>query len=144
MSKGSEVLIYIFVFSTLPQRAHICRIIQNLLQHALVNYSLFSHSILFLVVFDSILVSTGRPTNSSRKTEIINLDQEGVTCKDLEEYPWKIYGALGFNMGSLPVICGGRDESGPIVNQCHRLESGKWQPFANLTQGYLYTILGLL
>ena len=90
------------------------------------------------MVFDSILVSTGRPTNSSTKTEIINLGQEGVTCKDLEEYPWQIYGALGFNMGSLPVICGGRDESGPIVNQCHRLESGKWQPFATLTQGYVY------
>jgi hypothetical protein len=94
------------------------------------------------VAFDSILVSTGtagRYTNSSTKTEIINLDQEGVTCKDLEEYPLNIYGALGFNMGSLPVICGGRDASGPIVpGQCHRLESGKWQPFVNLTQGYVY------
>ena len=90
------------------------------------------------MAFDSILVSTGRPTTIS--TEIINLDQEGVTCKDLEDYPGKIYGALGFNMGSLPVICGGRDESGPIVNQCHRLESGKWQPFVNLTQGYVYTL----
>ena len=88
----------------------------------------------FLVAFDSILVSTGRPTAT---TEIINLDQEGVTCQDLEEYPWKIYGALGFNMGSLPVICGGREESGPIVNQCLRLESGRWQPFVNLTQGYV-------
>ena len=112
--------------------------------HFKLNHTYFSHSILFLVVFDSILVSTGRPTNSSRKTEIINLDQEGVTCKDLEEYPLNIYGALGFNMGSMPVICGGRDESGPIVNQCHRLESGKWKPFAILTQGYLYTIISLL
>ena len=92
------------------------------------------------MALDSILVSTGGPIDFSTKTEIINLDQEGVTCKDLEEYPLNIYGALGFNMGSLPVICGGRDALEPIVpGQCHRLESGKWQPFVNLTQGYVYT-----
>ena len=88
-----------------------------------------------------ILVSTGYVYNgnyplTTTKTEIINTDNSGLTCKDLEEYPLQIYGALGFNMGSLPVICGGKDESGQIVNQCYRLESGKWQPFANLTQGY--------
>ena len=87
-----------------------------------------------------ILVSTGYPLSSATKTEIINTDNSGLTCKDLEEYPLQIQGAVGFNMGSLPVICGGYElyESGPTYpNQCHRLETGKWQPFANLTQGYV-------
>ena len=89
------------------------------------------------------MVSTGKPTNSTTKTEIISLDQEGVTCKNLEEYPFQINGAVGFYMGSSPVICGGYDWGSPWYNQklanhqCHRMESGKWKPFANLTQGYV-------
>ena len=83
-----------------------------------------------------ILVSTGYPPSSATKTEIINTDNSGLTCKDLEEYPLQIDQAVGFNMGSLPVICGGYDGS-TILNQCHRMESGKWQPFANLAQVYV-------
>ena len=92
--------------------------------------------LLFLETFD-ILVSTGYPLDSATKTtEIINIDNDGSTCKDLEEYPLTIQGAVGFNMGSMPVICGGYDGS-TYVNQCHRMESGKWQSFANLVQGYV-------
>ena len=91
----------------------------------------------FLVDFGSILVSTGFPYSSATKTtEIIDIDNGGLTCKDLEEYPWKIYGALGFNMGSLPVICGG-DDGSAYLNQCFRMESGIWKPFVNLAQGYV-------
>ena len=95
-----------------------------------------------------ILVSTGSPRGSATKTtEMINIDNEVLTshvnCKDLDDYPLKIDGAVGSNMGSFPVLCGGRDDSGPhgfagSVNQCHRLESGKWEPFANLTEKYIY------
>ena len=98
------------------------------------NYFLFSET------FD-ILVSTGYPLDSATKTtEIINIDDDSSTCKDLGEYPLKIQGAVGFNMGSMPVICGGYDGS-TYVNQCHQLESGKWQSFANLVQGYVLYLL---
>ena len=92
-----------------------------------------------LVGFGSILVSTGFPYSSATKTtEIINIDNGGLTCKDLEEYPLQIQGGVGFSMGSLPVICGGYDRSTSTTdNQCYRLESGKWKPFANLVQGYV-------
>ena len=89
------------------------------------------------MAFDSILVSTGYPFSSATTTEIINTDNSGLTCKDLEEYPLQIEGAVGFNMGSLPVICGGYISGPTYSNRCHRLETGKWQPFANLTQGYV-------
>ena len=95
------------------------------------NYFLFSET------FD-ILVSTGYPLDSATKTtEIINIDDDSSTCKDLGEYPLKIQGAVGFNMGSMPVICGGRLDGLTYSNQCHRMESGIWKPFANLAQGYV-------
>ena len=83
-----------------------------------------------------IFVSTGYPRSPATKTEIINTDNSGLTCKDLEDYLSEVYGAVGFNMDSLPVICAGYDGS-TYLNQCHRMESGKWQPFANLAQGYV-------
>ena len=90
-----------------------------------------------------ILVSTGSPASSAtKKTEIINTDNSGLSCKDLEEYPIQVSGAVGSNLGSMPIICGGAS-NWTSVNQCHRLESGKWQNFANLTQAYVY-ITGLL
>ena len=104
---------------------------------------LFSFNKFFSVPL--ILVSTGSPVVSATKTEIINIENNGLTCKDLEDYPLQVYGAVGSNMGSSPVICGGRDQSNwASVIQCHRLESGKWQHFASLTQAYVYTLLGLL
>ena len=75
---------------------------------------------------------------TAKKAEIINTDNSGLTCKNLEEYPLDTTDSVGFNMGSLPVICGGYDYSTyTTTKQCHRMESEKWQPFANLTQGYV-------
>ena len=95
---------------------------------------------IFFFSVPMILVSTGDPRSFATKTEIINIDNSGLTCKDLEEYPLQTYGAVGFNMGSLPVICVGNRYDGSkysVSNQCHRMESGKWKPFANLAQGYV-------
>ena len=106
-------------------------------------FELFRLFSFFFFSVPLILVSTGSPSISSTKTEIINIDNKGLTCKDLEEYPLQIDGAVGFNMGSLPVICGGIVNVGIVpVIQCYRMESGKWQPFANLTQKYVF-ITGL-
>ena len=80
----------------------------------------------------NILVSTGLPYSSSRKTEIINLKNDGLTIEDCGYYPLEIDGAVGANMGSFPAICGGR-ESGSSVNQCYKLVAGEWQQFATMT-----------
>ena len=83
------------------------------------------------MAFDSILVSTGYPLSSAIKTEIINTDNDGLTCKDLEEYPLQIARAVGFNMASfngfngenmasLPVICGGKWTGHTNPTQCYR------------------------
>ena len=93
-----------------------------------------------------ILVSTGNPRSSATKTEIINLDNESLTCQDLEDFPLAIQGAVGSNTGSFPVICGGWNGSVPVgsVKQCYKLKSGRWQHFANLTQGYKYIWFALI
>ena len=91
-----------------------------------------------LVAFDSILVSTGYPRSSATNTsEVINTDNSSLTCKDLGEYPLQVRGAVGFNMASLPVICGGWDQSNTYTTQCYQMESGKRKVFANLAQGYV-------
>ena len=103
----------------------------------------FSGSIMPFFAVSKILVSTGSPRNSATKTtEIINLNNENLTCQDLEDYPLKISGAVGVNMGSSPVICEGWTGS-KSVNQCHRLVAGRWQHFANITQRYILYLLGL-
>ena len=66
------------------------------------------------------------------KTEIINIENSNVTCQDLEDFPLQTQGAVGSNIGSSPVICGGSNK-----NACYRLESGKWHHFAYLLQGYV-------
>ena len=73
------------------------------------------------------------------KTEIINIENSNVTCQDLEDFPLQTLGAVGSNIGSSPVICGGNNK-----NACYRLESGKWHHFAYLLQGYVCIISGLL
>ena len=96
------------------------------------------------MAYDSILVSTGFPYSSStRKTEIIYIDNGGLICKDFEEYPLQIQGAVGGNMGSVPVICGGSNGSTMVgtFNQCYRLRSGKWKPFANLVQRFVVMLV---
>ena len=94
-----------------------------------------------------ILVSTGYQNyggtgwnfDPATKTEIINIENSNVTCQDLEDFPYEIQGAVGSNIGSSPVICGGNNK-----NACYRLESGKWHHFAYLLQGYVCIISGLL
>ena len=85
-----------------------------------------------------ILVSTGFPWNSATTTtEIINLENESLTCQDLGNYPIEMDSAVGFNIGSFLVICGGYDGSASL-SQCHRLLAGEWQQFATMTWGRAY------
>ena len=96
--------------------------------HSLVtgsNYSSFNQG-------STILVATGYPRSSAQKTEVINL-KDNSKCQDVEDFPLEISSAVGSYLGSFPVICGGWDWS-LSLNQCHRLESGIWKPFATLAQ----------
>ena len=112
-----------------------CNILMWIVHNFLIQYSLF-----FAV--STILVSTGAPTGDPRSyatqtSEVINLEDNSV-CQDVEDFPLAISQAVGAYLGSFPVICGGSDEKGSSLNQCHQLKSGIWQPFATLDQRYIY------
>ena len=53
------------------------------------------------------MISTGFPLNSGNKTELIDLENSIVKCKDLEDFPIENSQAVYANLASMPIICGG-------------------------------------
>ena len=77
-------------------------------------------------------------------TEVINLDgNEDVTCRDLEDFPIMLSNAVGGNLASSPVICGGQNQSDTKyihdeIDTCFKLINGnynqlQWKPFATMS-----------
>jgi hypothetical protein len=97
----------------------------------IVNYAHFKKINYLFFIVTKILVSTGNPRSFAIKTEIINLDNDNLTCQDLEDYPLEIRSGVGSIIGSFPAICGGHG-SGSSLNQCYRLVAGEWQQFATM------------
>jgi hypothetical protein len=62
------------------------------------------------------LVTTGYPTSTSVKSEVIDLQDPSNICQTLEDYPIAVGGAVGgfLNQGD-PLVCGGY----PDTNVCH-------------------------
>jgi hypothetical protein len=62
------------------------------------------------------LVTTGYPTHTSVKSEVIDLEDASNICQNLEDYPFGVEGAVGglLNQGD-PLVCGGY----PYTNVCH-------------------------
>ena len=54
-----------------------------------------------------VLISTGFPLNSGNKTEVIDLENSNVKCKDLEDFPIENSQPVYANLASQPIICGG-------------------------------------
>ena len=77
-------------------------------------------------------------------TEVINLDgNEDVTCRDLDDFPIMLSNAVGGNLASSPVICGGQNQSDTKsirdeIDTCFKLINGnynqlQWKPFATMS-----------
>ena len=84
-----------------------------------------------------VMISTGRKT-----TEVIDLADSNVKCEDLEDFPISIDAAIGANLASTPIICGGLyltrdnltidlDHSSDI---CFKYMEGAWQQFATMNE----------
>jgi len=68
-------------------------------------------------------------------TEIINLEDEDLTCENLEDFPMKnIIDSVGANLAKSPVICGGTNFN-DILDTCSRLINGTWETFATMSTG---------
>ena len=90
------------------------------------------------------LISTGvgggypdTPTISPPTTEIIDLVDEEVSCSNLEDFPVEIFGAVGGNLGSASIICGGSSNDSSSMHeslkQCYKLlKNGGWEEFTTM------------
>ena len=80
------------------------------------------------------MVTTGIPTSSAIKTEIVDV-ANGLSCSDLAEFPVKLYSAVGANLGGTPVVCGGRYFSGLyLVEKCFRFKNSVWEEYASMKE----------
>ena len=90
-----------------------------------------------------VLISGGISWDANRNpTEVINLDGEDGTCQDLEDFPILLSHAVGANLGSSPVICGGQESNAKSINNeidtCFKLIKGnynelQWKPFTTMS-----------
>ena len=81
------------------------------------------------------LISTGvrggfipNPPNTPT-TEVIDLVDEEVSCSNLEDFPVEIFGAVGANLGSVSIICGGGSDDVFALKQCYKLLEGGERDF---------------
>ena len=78
-----------------------------------------------------VLVSGGHEA----RTEIINLENEDLTCENPEDFPMKnIADSVSANLGTSPVICGGTNFN-DVLDTCSRLINGTWETFATMSTG---------
>jgi hypothetical protein len=78
-----------------------------------------------------VMVTTGIPTSSATKTEILDL-VTGESCADLVDFPLENQGGVGANLNGIPIVCGG--VSGGYVNTCYKFTDSLWQIFASMKE----------
>ena len=57
------------------------------------------------------MITSGIPTSTSTRTEIIDVIDAGTTCPDLAKFPLDVKFAVGANLQGVPIICGGTVDS---------------------------------
>ena len=86
-----------------------------------------------------LMISTGSPTFLSTITEVIDLEDSSIICQDLQNFPTAITGAVGANLASMPIICGGllkgyinSDYYADSSDKCFKYMNGVWQNFVTM------------
>ena len=78
------------------------------------------------------MVTSGYPTSSARKTEIVDVIN-GLTCSDMADFPVELYAAVGANLGGTPVVCGGFGSSG-ASKKCFKFKNSVWEEYASMNE----------
>jgi len=78
-----------------------------------------------------VLIATGYPWSNGIKTEVLDLSENPSaipsSCSGIEDFPVEIRGAIGGNVDSVPLICGGEDTNYKATNDCYKLEGKTWR-----------------
>ena len=74
--------------------------------------------------------------NPATTSEVIDSEDSNIICEDLEDFPMEIEGAVGANLASTPIICGGLFHSGSLQSsdKCFKYMEGGWQHFATMIE----------
>jgi len=78
-----------------------------------------------------VLIATGYPWSNGIKTEVLDLSENPSaipsSCSGMEDFPVRIYGAVGGNVNSVPLICGGGDTNDKATKDCFKLVGKTWR-----------------
>jgi len=78
-----------------------------------------------------VLIATGYPWSNGIKTEVLDLSENPSaipsSCSGIEDFPVKIHGAVGGNVNSVPLICGGQDTYDEATKDCFKLIAKTWR-----------------
>jgi hypothetical protein len=68
----------------------------------------------YSILVGKLLVTTGRPIDSSVKSEVIDLQDASNVCQYLNDYPIQVYYAVGGLINDVdPLVCGGKPVTRP-------------------------------
>ena len=84
-----------------------------------------------------IMISTGSYPSPTKTTEVIDLEDSNVMCEDLEDFPMELEAAVGANLASTPIICGGYFGGTGSVHssdKCFKYMEEGWQHFATMIE----------
>ena len=84
-----------------------------------------------------VMISTGGPRSSATKTtEVIDSEDSNVICEDLEDFPIEIADAVGANLASMAIICGGLVDNGSShsSDKCFKYMDEGWKHFGTMIE----------
>ena len=87
----------------------------------------------FFALGTKVMITTGNPTSSARKTEVVDVES-GETCADLADFPVKLQAAVGANLDGIPVVCGGQVYPSTYYQTCYKFTNTGWQEFASMKE----------
>ena len=80
----------------------------------------FSHTFFIISALRKIMVTTGTPWPSSTKTEVLDLENENLSCSNLSPFPLNVWGAVSSQLSLSPTICGGYIGRDNLSDKCFR------------------------
>ena len=86
---------------------------------------------LFCFTGTKVLVTTGIPDSSAKKTEVVDVES-GETCADLADFPVENRGTVGANLDGTPILCSGY--SSGYSRKCYKFKNGKWEQFPSMKE----------
>ena len=84
-----------------------------------------------------VLLVTGEPKESGKKTEVLDLGNLENECEDLADFPRQTKDAAGGLIQGIPVICGGltsEDLGTEPYDDCYKYQNGDWTFLRKMSQ----------